>query len=84
MDLTNAIGWCAMAVGTSLMVPQVIRAMRTRKMEDVSWGTVIAYVLNCALWLWYGIRLKTPPMNVANGIGLVISMIQVRLKWKFG
>jgi MtN3 and saliva related transmembrane protein len=80
--LTNLIGYSAAAVGTLLMLPQVVKSRRTIRMEDLSLGMTILYLLNCFLWLLYGLLISSFPMIVANSAGLVISIVQVVLKLK--
>lgn len=82
--LTNVIGYLAAIVGTFLMMPQVIRAIRTKHMKDVSMGMLVAYIVNCALWDMYGILLGAMPMILCNSIALVIGVWQVVLKRKYG
>jgi MtN3 and saliva related transmembrane protein len=84
LSLTEVTGYAAAAVGTVLMLPQVIKAWRSKRMHDVSLWTVILYLVNCALWLSYGLLLEKPPLIAANGIGLTISVIQLGLKARYG
>ena len=78
--ITDLIGYAAVLVGTSLMLPQVVKSFRTKKMADVSLGTVALYFFNCLLWLIYSWLIRAWPPVVANAIGLAISIIQIRLK----
>jgi uncharacterized protein with PQ loop repeat len=84
ITLTKIVGSAAILIGTSLMLPQIIKALTTKSMKDVALGMVILYVFNCSLWLIYGIRIKAREVTVANGIGLIISIVQAILKLKFG
>jgi MtN3 and saliva related transmembrane protein len=78
--ITNIIGYAAVVVGTSLMLPQVVKSFRTKKMGDVSLGTVALYFFNCLLWLIYSWLIQAWPPVVANAIGLAVSVVQIRLK----
>ncbi len=82
--ITNGVGYMAAAVGISLMLPQVIKSIKTKKVDDLSLATVVLYVLNCLLWLIYGILLVAPPMILVNGVSLVISIVQLVLKLHYG
>ncbi len=82
--ITNGVGYMAAAVGISLMLPQVIKSIKTKKVDDLSLATVVLYVLNCLLWLIYGILLVAPPMILVNGVSLVISVVQLVLKLRYG
>ena len=82
--VTDLIGYTAAVIGTSLMFPQVVKAFRTKKMVDVSIGTVILYFFNCLLWLIYSWLIRAWPAVLANAIGLAVSIVQIRLKMIYG
>lgn len=84
MDLiTQIIGFLAAAVGTSLMLPQVIKTFKTKKVDDVSLVMLVFYFLNCLLWLTYGLLILAWPLIVCNFIALIISIIQLVLKFQY-
>jgi MtN3 and saliva related transmembrane protein len=84
MAMADIVGYAATVVGTFLMVPQVVRAIRTKHMGDVSGMMIGAYVLNCTLWGLYGALIGAVPVMLCNGIALVIGIIQAGLKRKYG
>ena len=79
----NIIGYSAVVIGTSLMLPQVIKSYKTKSVADLSWGMLILYFLNCTLWLIYGILINASHLILTNAIALVISVIQILLKVRF-
>ena len=81
--ITELIGYAAAVVGIALMLPQVIKSIRTERVEDLSWWMLRLYFLNCALWLTYGIMISAMPVAVCNFIALIISVIQLSLKKKY-
>ncbi|TSC82460.1 MAG: MtN3 and saliva related transmembrane protein [Parcubacteria group bacterium Gr01-1014_20] len=82
--LATTFGYVAAVTGTFLMLPQVIKSWRTKRVEDLAIGTVILYFVNCLLWLIYGILITATPVIVANGIGLLVSIFQVAIKVRYG
>ena len=80
MIVTTVFGYLASATGTVLMLPQVIRSWRTRRVSDVSLGMVWLYVINCGLWLVYGVLAHLPPVWLANAAAFAISLVQLGLK----
>jgi uncharacterized protein with PQ loop repeat len=52
-------------------------------MRDVAFGMIALFLLNCLLWLAYGLMIAAPPMVVANAIGFVISLALLGLKIRF-
>ena len=84
MELLTQIVWfSAAAIWTSLMLPQVIKSIKTKKIDDLSFAMIILYFLNCALWLAYWILLNAVPMILCNFLALIISIIQLILKIKY-
>ncbi|MBT4824341.1 hypothetical protein HN695_00100 [Candidatus Woesearchaeota archaeon] len=81
--ITEIIGYSAAVVGTSLMLPQVIKSIKTKSVGDLSYVMVIVYVINCILWLTYGILLNAWPMILCNALALIISFIQLGLKIRY-
>lgn len=83
MTSADIVGYAATLVGTSMMMPQVVRSWQTRHMRDVAWGMIALFLVNCLLWLAYGLMIAAPPMIVANSIGFVISLVLLGLKVRF-
>ena len=81
--IVATLGFTAAAIGTSLMLPQIIKSIKTKKVDDISLGMLILYFLNCLLWLIYGILIVVWPVIVSNFIALIISIIQLVLKIKY-
>ena len=80
---TNIIGYSAAVIGTSLMMPQVIKSLRSKSVKDLSYLTLVLYFLNCLLWAIYGFMLAALPMIICNVIGFVISVFQLMIKVKY-
>lgn len=80
---TNLIGYIAATVGTFLMVPQIVRSYKLKQTRDLSMVMVVLYVVNGVLWLTYGLLLSSLPLILANGIALIIGVVQLILKIKY-
>lgn len=80
---TSLLGYTAAAVGSVLMLPQVLQSWRTRQVNDLSMGMVLLYLINCALWMAYGGLEHSGPILLANGVGLVIGAAQLGMKLAF-
>jgi len=67
---------------TSLqMIPQVIKSLKTRKLEDVSIGLVIIVSLSAITWMIYGLHLRDTAIVCTNAINLVGAAILLILKF---
>lgn len=70
MSLVVVIGWSATAAGALLGVPQLLRLIRTRRLEGLSllaWCATFAVNVS---WLAHGIHIGQPPQIVTNSIAL--------------
>ena len=83
ISLKNVIGALAIIVGTSLMFPQVVRSIRTKKVDDLELWTLILYFFNCTFWLIYGYLDSDKPIVICNSIGLVMAVILLFAKFKY-
>ena len=80
----DVIGYLAGALTTIAFVPQVLHILRKRSAHDISWGMFSLFGIGVALWLWYGIRLASVPLIVANGITLSLVLAILILKLHYG
>lgn len=83
MNITDIIGYAAAVIGTSLMLPQVIKSLKTKSVKDLSYLTLILYFFNCLLWGIYGFLIMAIPIIICNSIALAISIFQLGLKVKY-
>jgi len=81
--IVELIGFTAATTGTLLMLPQILKSIKTKRVDDISFGMLVLYFLNCLLWLIYGILIINLPIIISNFIALIISIIQLILKKKY-
>ena len=81
--LTQIIGFSAAVVGSFLMLPQVIRSYRTKRVGDISPVMLGMFFLNNTLWLIYGLLIQDTPVAITNSIALVIAGVQIALKIRY-
>ena len=81
--LTAVVGYSAAVVGTLFMMPQVLKAWRSKSVEDLSLASAALYFLNGILWLAYGLLISAWPVVVANAIAFLISVVQLTLKLRY-
>ncbi len=77
------VGIIAAVCTTSGFIPQIIRAMRTKKLDDVSPVMYMLLILGLSLWLSYGIHIEDMIIIVANATGLCFSIFILILRFKY-
>jgi MtN3 and saliva related transmembrane protein len=84
MSAITLIGLVAAFLTTSALIPQALRAWRTRSTGDLSLPAYLAYVTGIALWLIYGLVLRDPPLIFSNAASLMLGLAILGLKLRHG
>jgi MtN3 and saliva related transmembrane protein len=79
----DALGLVAGALTTFAFVPQVVRVIRLRHADDLSWWMFAILSAGTLMWLWYGIRLGSLPVVLANIATLALLLAILVLKWRY-
>lgn len=79
-DVGTLFGYAGTLTGVTFMIPQVYRTYITKSVEDLSWGMLVLFFLNCVFWLTYGILESAFPVALTNAIALAVTIIQITLK----
>ena len=66
------------------MMPQVIKTIKTKKADNVSALMLIILISGIILWIIYGIIKKDLPIICTNCFSLLVNIIMLFLRWKFG
>ena len=80
MNLADLIGSLAACLTTVSFVPQAWLTFKTRDVSGVSLGMYSVFTVGVALWLAYGLLLRSWPMVIANGITLVLALMILAMK----
>ena len=74
------IGLAAGTLTTLSFVPQVVRAWRTRSVNDLSLEMLVTFNIGVALWTVYGIALGELPIILTNSVTLGLAVILLVFK----
>jgi MtN3 and saliva related transmembrane protein len=80
LDSTNIIGLTAAALSSIKLIPQAIKALKTRSVEDLSLFTFSIWVASSFLYCVYGYRINSLPIMISNGSTLAFTVLVVLLK----
>jgi MtN3 and saliva related transmembrane protein len=64
-------------------VPQIRKAVNTKKTDDVSKWLIISLIIGLSLWMLYGIIKHDVVIAFANAIGVTLNIILLSLKIKY-
>lgn len=82
--LTDVIGTLAACLTTASFIPQVWLSFKTRDVSGVSLSMYSVFTVGVALWLAYGLLLSAWPVVIANAITLVLALLILGMKLKYG
>ncbi len=77
------VGIIAAVCTTSGFIPQIIRGLRTKRLDDVSPLMCMLLIFGLSLWLSYGIHIEDMIIVVANAFGVSFSIIIIFLRFKY-
>ncbi len=77
------VGVIAAISTTSGFIPQIIRGIRTKRLEDVSPIMYILMIFGLSLWLLYGMHLKDVIIIGANAVAMTFSSLILILRYKY-
>ena len=83
MDTTKIIGLVAGILTSASLLPQLIKTLKERKVEDVSPLMFIMLLAGTGLWAYYGILRDDLPLMITNGISFLLNAIMLILKVKY-
>ena len=82
--MTELLGFLAGTLTTLAFIPQTLKSLRTRSVNDLSLTMLIAFNVGLVLWLAYGLALRALPIIVANFATLCCSLTLLALKLRSG
>ena len=84
MSPTEIFGFLAAVCTTASFVPQVWHILKTRDTRALSLMMYLLFTVGVVLWLVYGIMIGSAPVIVANSITLVLALVILTCKVRWG
>lgn len=84
MDYIVIIGLIAGTCTTISLLPQVIKTLRMKETRDISLSMYVILAIGLFLWIIYGSLFGSLPIILANTFSLILAVIVLILKIKYG
>lgn len=84
IDYIAVIGLIAGTLTTASLLPQVIKTIRIKETRDISISMYIILATGMLLWVIYGALIDALPIILANTFSLILALIVLILKIKYG
>ena len=79
-NLTDLFGFSAAILTTIAFLPQLYKTWETKSAEDVSLVMLILFIVGLVCWIFYGIKIKSIPILIANIITFIFNFSILILK----
>lgn len=82
----NILGLVAGGITSVAMLPQLIKVLKQKDVQDLSLLMILFLIFGLSLWVWYGITKEELPIILSNAfavlvnIGLLICYLKYRKK----
>ena len=81
--LIALVGILATIFAVSSTLPQIIKGIKTKKMDDVSVWLIMALITGLSLWVVYGIAKNDTVIAGGNSVGVSLNGILLLLKIRY-
>ena len=81
--VVEIVGYISAVLTSAAYMPQAIKTIRSKKMEDISLNMYMLMFAGVSGWLIYGIFLGSLPMLLANSVSLSLIFIILVLKIRY-
>jgi MtN3 and saliva related transmembrane protein len=82
--METLVSGLAAILTTAAFLPQAIHIIRHKETRGVSLLMYVAFAAGVGLWLVVGVMIGNWPMIVANAITLLLALVIVALKLRYG
>jgi len=78
------IGFIAGTFVSISILPQVIKSWKTKSTNDIALTWNLINLLGQILWIYYGLIISSISLVIMSGITLLMNLLMIILKIKFG
>jgi MtN3 and saliva related transmembrane protein len=72
-DMWDIVGMVAATCTSAGFIPQLIRGVRTQRLDDVSPGLLALLIVGCSLWFAYGVHKQDKIIMGANAFVVMLA-----------
>lgn len=70
----NILGIAAGVLTSVSMIPQLIKVIKEKNVEDLSWVMILVLISGLSLWVWYGILRNEFPIILSNAFAVLVNL----------
>lgn len=70
----NILGLVAGGITSVAMLPQLIKVLKEKDVEDLSLLMIIVLIAGLSLWVWYGFMKDELPIILSNAFAVLVNI----------
>ncbi len=71
----DIFGYFAAILTTAAFLPQLIKTLKTKKADDISFTTLLMFIIGVMFWIIYGYKISSTPILLSNLITLILNLL---------
>lgn len=79
----STIGVLASIFSLSSTVPQIVKGLKTKKLDDLSVWLILSLIVGLSLWVVYGVGRSDLVIIGGNTVGVSLNVVLLFLKFKY-
>lgn len=81
--METIIGTIAGILTSISMLPQLIKVVREKEVENLSWGMIVVLLSGVLLWVVYGVMKNELPIIVSNAFSVLVNLTLLIYYFKY-
>jgi len=83
LNLTEIIGIVAGILTSLSLLPQLIKIIKEKKVEELSTGMFVTLLIGLLLWIYYGFLQKDMPIVITNAFSVLLNFGILFFRFKY-
>lgn len=71
----NILGLVAGGITSVAMLPQLIKVLKNKDVEDLSLLMILFLIIGLSLWVWYGFIKDELPIILSNAFAVLVNVL---------
>ncbi|MFC3160910.1 MtN3 and saliva related transmembrane protein [Chryseobacterium arachidis] len=71
----NVLGIVAGVLTSVSMIPQLIKVIKEKNADELSWVMLLVLISGLSLWVWYGFIQDELPIILSNSFAVLVNVV---------
>ncbi len=79
LEISQILGWTATTLFTSMLIPQILKTIKTKSTKGVSLALFVVYLLANIVALIYAVLINQYPLMIKYNLAIIISIFYLTI-----